>query len=52
MGMSEHSWGMRGGTGMSSGSEHGMSGGAPDGKMPQSHGGGSRGSTPMGPKGH
>ena len=52
MGMSEHSWGMHGGTGMSSGSEHGMPGAAPDGKMPQSHGGGSRGSTPMGPKGH
>ena len=52
MGMSEHSWGMHGGTGMSSGSEHGMPGAAPDGKMPQSHGGGSHGGSSMGPKGH
>lgn len=50
--MSEHSWGMHGGTGMSSGSEHGMPGAAPDGKTPQSHGGSSHGGSPMGPKGH
>ena len=56
MGMSERSWGMHGGMGtgmgMSSGSEHGMPGAAPDGKMPQSHGSGSHGGSPMGPKGH
>ena len=52
MGMSEHSWGVHGGTGMSSGSEHGMPGAAPGGKTPQSHGGSSHGGSPMGPKGH